>query len=327
MKHRYKKGYTKRVQKIFTIGVIFINDIKKPQDMNPFSLDAKADLMPYYNIVRYEACEYSFTTMYLWQQSYEFHYTIKPKFALIFGSDDKKPFILNPLCEEKYYEEAMEFAAEVFEFIKCPLYFRAITSPFKEYLEQKYPNKLEMIEHRDGFDYVYEAEKLRTLSGRKLHGKKNHYNAFIKEYKDRAEYRKLTPENHKDIIDVEEKWAHSKENDENIVSERLAISKLLSNISRFPEIKIGGIYIDGKLSAFAIGDLLNSDTALVHVEKADDDIRGLYVAINKWFIENEFPNVTFVNREDDLGLEGLRNAKLSYKPVKLVKKWEILSKG
>ena len=84
--------------------------------------------------------------------------------------------------------------------------------------------------------------------------------------------------------------------------------------------------IDNNLEAFTFGELLNPDTVVVHVEKANPEIRGLYTAINKLFLENEFPDVEFVNREEDLGLEGLRQAKLSYKPIKLVEKYTLIEK-
>ena len=104
------------------------------------------------------------------------------------------------------------------------------------------------------------------------------------------------------------------------------MEKVFRNQSRLKETKVGGIYIDEKLEAFTFGEMLNDDTVVVHVEKANPEIRGLYVAINKLFLENEFPNVEFVNREEDLGLEGLRKAKLSYKPIKLVEKYTLIAK-
>nr|MBP9500495.1 DUF2156 domain-containing protein [Acetoanaerobium sp.] len=106
----------------------------------------------------------------------------------------------------------------------------------------------------------------------------------------------------------------------------LAVEKVFKNYPKLTETKVGGIYIDNNLEAFTFGELLNPDTVVVHVEKANPEIRGLYTAINKLFLENEFPDVEFVNREEDLGLEGLRQAKLSYKPIKLVEKYTLIEK-
>ena len=123
-----------------------------------------------------------------------------------------------------------------------------------------------------------------------------------------------------------ERWAEDKEKDQHLVGERLAVEKVFKNYPKLTETKVGGIYIDNNLEAFTFGELLNPDTFVVHVEKANPEIRGLYTAINKLFLENEFPDVEFVNREEDLGLEGLRQAKLSYKPIKLVEKYTLIEK-
>ena len=120
--------------------------------------------------------------------------------------------------------------------------------------------------------------------------------------------------------------AEDKEKDQHLVGERLAVEKVFKNYPKLTETKVGGIYIDNNLEAFTFGELLNPDTVVVHVEKANPEIRGLYAAINKLFLENEFPDVEFVNREEDLGLEGLRQAKLSYKPIKLVEKYTLIEK-
>ena len=83
------------------------------------------------------------------------------------------------------------------------------------------------------------------------------------------------------------------------------------------------MYIDGKLEAFSIGDLILPNMALIHVEKANPDIRGLYIAMSVFFLQSEFEKAELINREDDLGMEGLRQAKLSYKPYKMVEKYWI----
>lgn len=145
----------------------------------------------------------------------------------------------------------------------------------------------------------------------------------MKQYEGRSyEYRLLSQDEFQACIELEEKWARTKENDENI-SERLAIPKVFSNIRYFPNIKVGGMYLDGKLEAFSIGDMILPNMALIHVEKQILILEELYVAMSVFFLQNEFDKVEFVNREDDLGLEGLRKAKLSYKPYDMVEKYWI----
>lgn len=308
-------------------GAIFISILDNIQEMKQLNMESGTCLVPFFEKVTYEACEYSFTTMYMWQQSYGFRYLCKDNFALIFGEYEGTIFMVNPLCEEIFLEEAFDYGEEIFGKLGMPLQFRAVTEDVKEYLMERYGDRMVCSTHRDHSDYVYEGEKMRNLSGRKLHSKKNHFNAFLKEYGDRFEYRLLLPEEFYKCIEIEDRWAKTKENDQNLISERLALPKIFANIKYLPGLKVGGIYVDGELEAFSIGDYLNSNTALIHVEKANPEIRGLYVAMSVFFLRNEFPEVEFVNREEDLGLEGLRQAKLSYKPVKMIDKYYVREAG
>ena len=101
------------------------------------------------------------------------------------------------------------------------------------------------------------------------------------------------------------------------------IHEILKNCSEL-YVKMGGIYIDGKMEAFSIGTYNELEKmAIIHIEKANPDIQGLYQAINQMFLVNEFPEAELVNREDDLGLEGLRHAKMSYYPIDFARKYRI----
>ena len=243
----------------------------------------------------------------------------------IFGADEGELFAIQPYCKEEYLREALEFLEACFAHVNQKIKFKAVTVEILEKINELYPGKYESSTNRDDSDYIYEAEKLRTLAGRKMHSKKNHFNSFVKDYGDRYIYKRLTKKSEFDeCIKLVEKWAFSKEKDQNLIGESLAIKKIFRNFNKFSKIKVGGIYIDNHLEAFTYGDYLNPNMAVIHIEKANPDIRGLYTAINKLFLENEFPDVDFVNREDDLGIEGLRKAKLSYKPIKLVDKYSLM---
>ena len=102
------------------------------------------------------------------------------------------------------------------------------------------------------------------------------------------------------------------------------IKEVFENYEKLKDnVKIAGVYIDNKLEAFTIGEKINENIALIHIEKANQNIKGLYQYINQQFLLNEFPNVKYVNREEDLGLDGLREAKLSYHPCKFIEKYSI----
>lgn len=290
------------------------------------NINSKAEIAPYFEQVRYEACEYSFMTIYMWQHVFHTGYVKTEHYLNIFGCTEDEYFAIQPITTQEYYAEAFQAMEECFRRQGKPLNLRAVTQPWKDYLMERFPDRFEVMEDRDSSDYVYEAEKLRTLSGRKYHSKKNHFNAFLKEYAERFEYRRLDISDFKEALDLLEKWAQDKEKDMTLVGERLAVEKVFRNYGRLRDTKVGGIFIDGKLEAFTFGEMLNPDTVVIHVEKANPAIRGLYTAINKLFLENEFPEAEFVNREEDLGLEGLRQAKLSYKPIRLVDKYTLIEK-
>ena len=201
--------------------------------------------------------------------------------------------------------------------------FVVVEKNFAEELE-KYPHANFKIEaERDSFDYVYLAEDLINLSGRKYHGKKNHLNQFRKDFPT-AEYLPITSEIILKCRDELNRWyeIHKKENPEDpfLYYEQAAIHEIFDNFDEF-NLKGGAILIGGKVVAFTFGEQLNKDTAVIHVETANPEVRGVYTAINHNFIESEWSNMTYINREEDMGLEGLRKAKESYHPVKMIEKF------
>lgn len=114
--------------------------------------------------------------------------------------------------------------------------------------------------------------------------------------------------------------------DEHLDPEVEGIHEILKNCSDL-NVRMGGVYVDGKLQAFTIGTFNSLENmAIIHIEKANPEMRGLYQFINQQFLINEFPDVTLVNREDDLGLEGLRKAKMSYNPVGFARKYYVEQK-
>ena len=179
----------------------------------------------------------------------------------------------------------------------------------------------------DEADYVYESEKLATLSGKKMHGKKNHVNRFRKEFEGRWSYESMKKENLEECFQMALKWR--KENGCNDDTDKNAEMCVTMNALRlFEELDLkGGILrIDGKIVAFTIGEPICPDTFVVHIEKAYADVPGAYTMINQQFVEHECMDYKYVNREDDAGSEGLRKAKLSYKPVFMVEKGHVHEK-
>ena len=291
-------------------------------------MESRELLNPYFDLVDYEACEYCFNTLYMWQHLYKTGYYIGDGFAVIVAEYEGNTFSILPLAKKEDMPRVIKFVIDYFEKEQKKIYFRGITKEVVDYLKENYPDKFDYTEERDLFDYVYDGDSMRELKGRKNVKKRNHINYFLKEYAGRYEYRLLDENDFDACLQLVEEWTSNKEEngqvDEEMEEELIGIKKLFNSFPVIKDkLKIAGIFIDGKLEAFTMGEYLNPNMALIHIEKANPSIRGLYPYINQQFLVNEFSDVEFVNREEDLGIEGLRKAKLSYHPVKFVEKYTV----
>lgn len=283
-------------------------------------------LKKYYSLRHPGTCESIITSTYIWNIYYNSKYYINEYGLVFIYSNKDEVFTFTPLCETKDIKACFEDAKRFFNNVlgqKIKAY--AIDEEAAECLRDM-DDTFDIVEERMYFDYVYDANKLRTLSGKQYHKKKNHVNGFLKEYGDRYTMREMTAADREEIFAYLDKWHGLR----NIVDEynrddyELKGIKYLISKCGMVDYKMFGIYVDGVLEAFTLGTYSEVErTAYIHVEKANPNIRGLYAFINQQFLVNCFSDAEWVNREDDMGLEGLRQAKLSYNPVKLVKKYEI----
>ena len=187
-------------------------------------------------------------------------------------------------------------------------------------LETFFPGKFQIEYDRDEADYVYEREKLETLSGKKLHGKRNHINKFKSVHED-WDYETLTEDNVEECFQMALKWRNLNgcEDDEEKNAE-MCVS--LNSLRLFRELNlVGGVLrVEGEIVAFTMGEKLCEDTFVVHIEKAYADVDGAYPMINQQFVQHECMDYQYVNREEDTGADGLRQAKMSYRPAFLEEK-------
>jgi hypothetical protein len=179
----------------------------------------------------------------------------------------------------------------------------------------------QVTEVRDHWDYVYSVGDLVNLSGNRFHKKKNLVNQFVKKYD--FEYHSMTMDCVEEALALQEAWCEWRdcESSATLMAENEAICRVLSNWDRLRGAYGGVIESDGAQIAYTVAEKLTEDTVVIHFEKARTDYKGVYQAINKLFLENDAGDFTFVNREQDLGDEGLRKAKQSYNPVGYLKKY------
>ncbi|MFY9198059.1 MAG: phosphatidylglycerol lysyltransferase domain-containing protein [Acutalibacteraceae bacterium] len=273
---------------------------------------------------RQTTCEFCFGNIFMWAPVYGAEISMCEHF-FVCRSTDEKPSYSVPKgdgdftkCIGALHEEALSQGNNL------ELY--AITEQEKEELEILMPGKFSFIESRHNFDYVYSVEELATLSGKKFHSKRNHISYFEKN--NNWSYEEINSNNMQECIEMNRKWEaqNIEKNPEGIGREEIAITRAFEHFEEL-ELKGGAIRVDGEIIAYTMGERLNDNTFCTHIEKALSDVRGAYQIINREFARNTISEYEFVNREEDLGIEGLRKAKLSYNPVMLVKKYRAVFEG
>lgn len=285
------------------------NEGKKMLKFRAVELEDKELIEKHYKKENHFLCEYCFTDIFIWGKHYNTEIAEENGF-LFLRSDGEEYDCYTVPDGEGDFEGAMDSLFEYAEAKGRPWIFISVYEEQKELLEKHYPCKFEFTENRDNGDYIYLAEKLAKLSGKKLHKKKNHVNRFYKEYEGRWSFELLCDENIREFFSYQLDWC---ENDSAFLGELCAASIALKNYKALGI--VGGILrVDGKIVGVTLGSRSFDDTMIVHIEKADTAINGAYQVINQQFVLNCCEGIKYIDREEDLGIEGLRKAKESYYP-------------
>ncbi|MBE6737819.1 MAG: DUF2156 domain-containing protein [Ruminococcaceae bacterium] len=287
-------------------------DLKQKDYYNSFFTDKKE-----------RGCECNFNNLILWGQqniaevgdclvrlSY---YAGHISYSFPIGKNDK----------EKALEEIIKDSKE--RGITCN--FFGVYEEDKALLEKLYPDKFKYIHSRDSFDYVYDINDLATLAGRKFHSKRNHINRF-KENFNGFNTELITKDNIHLAKDLAAKWYRDKLSvnpTADFDMEQIALDRALRH---YDELGMEGLLLmfHGETLAFTMASRMNENTFDVHFEKAKAGFEGAYPVINNEFakyLKAKYPDVTYLDREEDMGLEGLRKAKLSYNPHHLIEKYSV----
>lgn len=292
----------------------------------PVKAESIEILEPYFCLRPNKTCESVFLDGFLWRNYSELRYAVSSRGAIQWlMSLDGREVGAMPACRQEDLKDCFYEMVRFFnESLRRPYEIRLADEEAVTALNLD-PEKYEVREVEDLKDYLYDGEAMRTLAGKKLHKKKNNLNAFLREYGDRAEYRRLCCSDRCDVWDFLDRWRQDKGEDveEHLDYEIEGIHEILNNCSILG-VRMSGVYVDGNLEAFTIGSYNPCEQmAIIHIEKANSGMRGLYQFINQQFLIHEFPDAVLVNREDDLGLEGLRRAKMSYCPVGFARKYSV----
>ena len=198
---------------------------------------------------------------------------------------------------------------------------RSVWTPFKEKIERCCPELcIQPLEIT--WDYVYDRESLATLKGKKLHGKRNHINKFMSKYPDYT-YAVLEDSMIEDCIALYNDWSDQKEAASSALFDERTSVMLALRHRKALGLTGGCIFVKNELVAFTVGERLSKEMQLIHIEKAKAAIDGAYPMINQQYVLHECQDVKYINREEDMGLEGMRKAKRSYQPIKMIEKYFI----
>ena len=280
--------------------------IKVYPEFEEITLEQRGVLHPFFSFVKNGVSEFTFANVYLFRHAHNYR-VAKFKDSFIFvGHDNGKPFFIAPggLPEDSVLKELFER----FSSMKCVPEDIALTLAKLGYKPS---------EDRDNFDYLYLREDMTSLSGRKFHKKKNLVNAFVANYS--CEGMPLTEERFPDALKVLDAWRAERLDPGDYDASKEALEKM-------EELSLCGsvYYVDAKPAAYTLGEELGrSDTFAVHFEKGSGDYKGLLQFVSQAFASLLPEKYIYINREQDLGIEGLRKTKLSLRPSGFVKKYKV----
>lgn len=298
---------------------------------NQITIESREFLKDYLNSFEYRISDFSFTSLYMWRNINQFSYQVIGDYLCIAGIshlelDEETAFLFPPLTKTGHYEaaklrETILEAKRIFESKGQKFNLRLLPSHMLKIVECAFPKGLIVKDDRPNHDYVYLKEDLINLRGRKYHAKRNHLNHFTGHYS--YEYTRIGSDKAEEALAFIRQFNEDKDLSEyemNLLRmEEEAMKDVLNNLEAVGYMA-GAIYIGGEMQALTIGGPLGKKTVVVHVEKANIKYRGAYQAINNEFCKNMDPHIKCVNREEDMDIMGLREAKMSYRPVEFVEK-------
>lgn len=282
-------------------------------EFHPIVLEDKDIYEKHYKSVYRITSDASFTTPYIWSSAFKTHLYYGNDVLCVQGiNKEGTPYYMMPVGNgdrEQFLKRLYERCHD----LSIPFSLHWLHSEDIVLLEKLFPSRLHIVKSRNSAEYVYETEKLIHLSGKKLHAKRNHVNAFRKAYP--FTIKDITAETLEDARSFV--LARCNSEDETIAMNRLFDDYFSLGVTGML------LYVNNELVGVTAGELLTEDTALIHLEKANTNFSGAYASVNQLFVENYFSHTKYINREEDMGIEGLRKAKLSYHPAFLLEKYTV----
>ena len=289
-------------------------------DFLPFDLEKKTEYDKYLTDCGNRGCEYSFANLYLWGRQKAALLADQIVFFSQFNRRSVYLFPIGPGNRKETLDAIIADAAK--RGIPCRL--TGLLREDCELVEQLYPGKFRFHNDRDGYDYVYDINGLSELRGKKYQKKRNHLNRFLSLYPD-CHGEPITEENAAIVSAMIEKWYNLRQQDDPVADYHMEKAALRKAMEKRRQLQLEGycLFVNGECVAMSLASALSETVFDVHFEKALEKTEGAYTAINYYFsryLREKYGAVKYLNREDDMGLPGLRHAKLSYRPDIMIQK-------
>lgn len=287
----------------------------------PLTIDLKNSIQAVTLNAGRRNCNFTFANLIGWQFLFDTEVCLMPGiviFRYMFNHRQPAYFISSSSLPSTYIiEKLRNRTADK----GLPLTLIAVEDDWAAQLKEQYGDTITVEPLRNSYDYIYRRDELELMQGKNLKAKRNHVNKFLSEHPD-YEYRELTPEHFDECRRLQVLWNEEIHHDNpwygnTIESEHRMIETVFANWSEL-DILGGAIFVDGKMIAFSFGAAVTNDTFDTCVEKADRNISGAFSIINQQMAQHLPPQFRYINREEDMGLEGLRKSKTSYHPDRLL---------
>lgn len=276
---------------------------------------------------QFQGCDYSFANLYMWRKISQIEVAEYGGMLCIRSKRlSKGPYVYTFPAGEGNLKEVIEAMRQNAKQEGHSFILRGFTETQKEKVEMLFPGEFLYQSNREEWDYLYAVSDLTNLAGKKYHGKRNHIARFV----EKGEWRldPITDENKAECMRMLDNWYEKqRENDKGeALLDRPVLEVAFENYEVL-ELRGAALYLNDEIVGVTVGEPLNADTFVVHIEKAFGDIQGAYPMLNKQFVTAFMQGFTYVNREEDDGEPGLRRAKESYYPVKMIEKYCAYEKG
>lgn len=302
-------------------------DSKLKLDFKPIRHEDMPLIWEFLQLEKGRTTDFSYGGLFMWVDYFKYEYAVFKDTLFIKGlveNDRSKPAFSVPIGEMRL-EESIPVLQDYCREHGIPLVLSAVPEESVDGLQAMGANYVELL--TDWSDYLYDAEMLAGLHGKKMSKKRNHVNSF-NIHNPEWKFESLTLENYNEVLAFMDKYDSELDDASMGKDESVLTRQMIPVVAKGEETMKGAVLYNapGQICAFTIGDV-KGDTLFIHIEKATREVNGSYEMINHLFAEKMMemhPEIKYINREDDGGDEGLRKAKESYHPLALLRKYNVI---